>query len=282
MILRLFLKQQKLFLVIVVECVHPILFSIYLFKQMSATFTDHKIYVQKKISLMYSPVCDFSGSSTKCWISAHAWSCGHGYRLCVLCTLGLPVPKCMSGIARVLCLSVPACSHRARLQGLRVCVCFSKLSLLGEVGPELSQVPGGVPVPWFLCQQCHCVPLPVGLCQHRHKLWSCREPGTAGCGLGRQLLHRRVQRAAESSEISRACCASLVASVSHQMALWPWLVATGAVLWATSVLYICPDLGAHLGWGWSLTGLFFAKTSEEKELCKLSCINVSGKPCSDV
>lgn len=149
---------------------------------MGATFTnDHKIYVQKKISSMYSPVCDFSGSSTKCWISAHTWSCGHGYRLCVLCTVGLPVPKYMSGIARVLCLTVPGCSHRARLQELRGCVCFPRLSLLvvplREVGPELSQVPGGVPVPWFLCQQCHWgrVPLPVGSCQHRHELWSCRE-----------------------------------------------------------------------------------------------------------
>lgn len=128
MISRVFSKQQKLFLVIVVECVHTILFSIYLFKQMGATFTDdRKIYAQKKISLMYSPVCDFSGSSTKCWISAHTWSCGHGYRLRVPCTVGLPVPKCMSGIARVLCLTEPGCGHRARLQELRVSVCFPKL-----------------------------------------------------------------------------------------------------------------------------------------------------------
>lgn len=134
MILRLFLKQQKLFLVIVVECVHTILFSIYLFKQMDATFTDdHKIYVQKKISLMYSPVCDFSRSSTECWISAHTWSCGHGYRLCVLCSVGLPALKYMSGIARVLCLTVPGCqSQTAGVQGL--CLLPQTVSACG--GPE--------------------------------------------------------------------------------------------------------------------------------------------------
>lgn len=102
MILRLLLKQQNLFLVMVVECGHTVLFSVYLFKQMGAAFTDdHKIYVQQEISLMYSPVCDFSGSSTKRWICAHPWSCGHGYRLCVLCTAVLPVPKCTSGMARL-------------------------------------------------------------------------------------------------------------------------------------------------------------------------------------
>lgn len=134
MILRLFLKQQKLVLVIVVECVHTILFSIYLFKQMGATFTDdHKIYVEKKISLMHSPVCDFPGSSTKCWISAHTWSCGHGYRLRVLCAVGLPALKYRSGIAPVLCWTVPGCqSQTAGAQGL--CLLPQAVSACG--GPE--------------------------------------------------------------------------------------------------------------------------------------------------
>lgn len=45
-----FLKQRKLFLVIVVECVPAFLLNIYLLKQMGAAFSDdHKIYDREKI-----------------------------------------------------------------------------------------------------------------------------------------------------------------------------------------------------------------------------------------
>lgn len=188
---------------------------------------------------MYSPVCDFSGSSTKCWISAHTGSCGHGYRLCVLCTVGLPVPKYVSGIARLLCLTVPDCSHRARLQELTVCVCFPKLSLLGvplgEVGPELSQVPGGVPCPDSCASGAT-----VCLCLWGHASTD-SSSGPAGSWLWTvQAAPRepRVQLGARGSPGPAVlpCRASLVASLSHQVPLW---VLISGYRWCSAVSHIC-------------------------------------------
>lgn len=73
-------------------CLHSL--SNYLLKPMGATFTgDHKICPSSEESLMCSPVCDFSGNSTKCWIPATPWSYGNRYRLSALCSLQLPVPE---------------------------------------------------------------------------------------------------------------------------------------------------------------------------------------------
>lgn len=230
MILRLFLKQWKLFLVIAVECVHTILFSVYLFKQMCVTFTnEHKIYVQKKISSMYSPVCDFSGSPTKCWISAHTWSCGHGYRLRVLCTVGLPVPKYMSGMARVLswlcqaAVTEPDCRSSGAVFASPGCHClwcpwgrWAQSCLRYQVE--------------FLCPDCCASSATEAVCLC---LWGRASTDMSSAPAGSSW---RVQSAAGSSEFSRACCASLVASTSHQTALQ---VMISVCWWCSAVNHIC-------------------------------------------
>lgn len=132
----------------------------------------------KKFSLVHGPVYDFSGNWTKYWISANTGSCGHGYRLCALCSVRLPVPKYMlSSIAPVLCLTLRTSLRWVCLQmqsrepdGRRWGSVFTSLSCnfawytRGWWAAVLSQVPGGLPValggiitvPWLMCQKRVC------------------------------------------------------------------------------------------------------------------------------
>lgn len=129
-----------------------------------------------KNSLMHGPVYDFSGNSTKYWISANLWSYGHGYRLHAICSVQLPVPKSMlSSIAWASCLTLCASLQWVCLQTQsreadwrRWGSVFTSLSCdflwctKGWWAAASSQVPGGLPValcrviivPWLVCQKC--------------------------------------------------------------------------------------------------------------------------------
>lgn len=173
----------------------------------------------------------------------------------------------------------------ARLQSQSQTVGAQGLRLLPQAVIACGAPEGGGPravsgTRWSSCALIPVPAVPLWLCASAcglmpAKAWALVLQGAGYWWVDSAGSSWRVQSAAGSSEISRACCASLVASTSHQMALWVMIIvyrccsAVSTVLYHTkSVLCLSPGLGGHLCWGWTLTGLFFCKHFREKKNCE--------------